>query len=89
MSSTLRPIEFSNAFLSPSEIETLTGYRRKKEQREWLRHNGFSFVVNRLGCPIMSRNAMHERLSNSASNSPDAMPDLDALKELGNGSKKT
>lgn len=89
MSSTQPPAEFPHAFLSPLEIEVLTGYKRKKEQRDSLLHNGFNFVVNRFGFPIVSRDAMHEKLHGSASKILDAMPDMDALRELGNGSKKT
>ena len=80
MSGTYSPTEFPSAFLSPAEIEALTGYRRKKEQREWLLRNGFSFVVNRLGCPIVSHDSMRERLGGPAPGDHDVMPDLDALK---------
>jgi len=46
----------------------------KKEQREWLLHNGFGFVVNRLGCPIVSRDGMRERLGGPVSRDHDVMP---------------
>jgi Domain of unknown function (DUF4224) len=40
--------------LSPSEIQTLTGYSRPSAQMRWLRHNGYKFTVNALGRPTVA-----------------------------------
>lgn len=73
-------------FLFPEELEVMTGYRRKKEQRQWLARNGIAFIPNRFGAPVVSRAAISERLSVDVRPSL-AMPDLDALRMFENGKK--
>lgn len=38
-------------FLSPADIETLTGRKRPSAQIRWLRRNGWRITVNALGHP--------------------------------------
>jgi hypothetical protein len=40
--------------LPPSDIKQLTGFVRASAQARWLRHNGWKFTVNGLGCPIVA-----------------------------------
>jgi Domain of unknown function (DUF4224) len=40
--------------LSSDEIKALTGYTRSSAQIRWLRRNGWRFVVNALGQPIVA-----------------------------------
>ena len=74
-----------NGFLSKSDIEELTGFKQKVKQSEWLIHNGIHHFHDRSGYP----KALWSSVSGSEHNHPsqtDAMPDLEALKELDNGS---
>ena len=72
-------------FLLPEEVEELTGYKRKADQRAWLVRNGIPFLPNRFGHPVIARTALLERMGQRPSN-VDA-PDWDALRELQGGSK--
>ena len=72
-------------FLLPEEVEELTGYKRKADQRAWLVRNGIPFLPNRFGHPVVARTALLERMGQRHSN-VDA-PDWDALRELQGGSK--
>lgn len=42
-------------FLSPTELETLTGYKRPSRQIKWLRERGYIFFVNGKGMPVIAR----------------------------------
>jgi len=42
-------------FLTSDEIQQLTCYRRKAEQRQALLDMGVQFIVNRLGWPLVRR----------------------------------
>lgn len=79
------------AFLCQEELEFLSGYKRKKDQRDWLARHGIAFVVNRLGSPIVSKAVVIQRLSHVShvGSVPQQMPDLDALEKLERGSTKT
>ena len=76
-------------FLNPEELRALSGYRQKGAQVKWLNQNGIPFIVNRLGNPVVSRVGIMEQLSPQRGRpaSPDS-PDLEALRNLDNGSKK-
>jgi len=41
-------------FLSCSEIERLTGYRRPSAQLRWLQRHGWRATVNALGQPVVA-----------------------------------
>lgn len=41
--------------LSPDELHQITGSRRKREQIIWLELNGWVFVKNRAGEPIVGK----------------------------------
>ena len=41
-------------FLTPLEIQRLTGYTRPSAQIRWLRHHGWRFTVNALGDPVVA-----------------------------------
>jgi len=72
-------------FLLSEEVEELTGYKRKADQRAWLLRNGIPFLPNRFGQPVIARAALLERMGQRRAAS-DA-PDWEALKELQRGSK--
>ena len=74
-------------FLSPDEIEHLTGYKRKAGQREQLAHMGIHFYVNKLGRPIVLREAL-VNVGPQGFNA-GAMPDIEALRELDHGTQTT
>jgi hypothetical protein len=41
-------------FLTPQELQRLTGYARSSAQIRWLRKNGWRFTVNGLKEPIVA-----------------------------------
>jgi hypothetical protein len=49
-------------FLSASDRETLTGYKRASAQVRWLRHNGWKFTVNALGEPVVALAEFNRRM---------------------------
>lgn len=49
--------------LSPDELHQITGSSRKREQITWLELNGWVFVKNRAGEPIVGRLYTRLRLS--------------------------
>jgi hypothetical protein len=71
--------------LLPEEVEELTGYKRKADQRAWLVRNGITFLSNRFGQPVVARTALLERMGQRHSNV--VAPDWDALRELQGGPK--
>jgi hypothetical protein len=42
-------------FLTPKQLQRLTGYRKPALQRRWLVQNGYSFDVRRDGKPVVSQ----------------------------------
>jgi hypothetical protein len=42
-------------FLTPDDLQQLTGYKKPALQRRWLVENGYSFDVRADGKPIVSR----------------------------------
>lgn len=42
-------------FLSADELAEVTGYKHVASQREWLDKNGWAYVVNASGRPIVGR----------------------------------
>ena len=41
--------------LESTEIERITGYTRKADQRRWLQSHGWKFEVSAIGWPVVSR----------------------------------
>jgi hypothetical protein len=41
-------------FLTPQELQRLTGYARPSAQTRWLRRHGWRSTVNGLGAPIVA-----------------------------------
>ncbi|MDK6078963.1 DUF4224 domain-containing protein [Massilia varians] len=41
--------------LSPDEISDISGCSRKSDQIDWLMQNGWVFIKNRAGAPIIGR----------------------------------
>ena len=72
----------SQAFLTQDEVQELTGYSRKGDQCRALANMGVKALVNRLGRPIVSREAVTQLLGVISSKQVEAMPDLIALSEL-------
>lgn len=42
-------------FLTPEELEEITGYKHVGSQREWLDSNGWQYVLNAARRPIVGR----------------------------------
>jgi len=42
-------------FLSPDELFEVSGYKHVASQKEWLDKNGWTYVVNAGGRPVVSR----------------------------------
>jgi hypothetical protein len=70
-------------FLTPEEIEVLTGYTRKAEQRRELESLGIRFLVNHTGRPVVMRAVLFEKFGTASRRS--AMPNLQALEAISNG----
>ena len=49
-------------FLTSSDRETLTGYKRWSSQARWLRRNGWKFTVNALGEPVIAVAEFNRRM---------------------------
>lgn len=49
-------------FLSPQEIEQLTGKKRPSAQVRWLRDRGYKIEVNGLGRPVVMVAEVNRRL---------------------------
>ncbi|WP_368356437.1 MULTISPECIES: DUF4224 domain-containing protein [Acidithiobacillus] len=49
-------------FITPEEIEELTGYVRRPAQTRWLERHSFSFTLTRSGRPIVLRAEMERHL---------------------------
>jgi hypothetical protein len=48
-------------FLSPEDVEALTGYRKPALQRRWLVANGYRFDVRADGRPALLRSQVEAR----------------------------
>lgn len=75
----------SDLFLTPEELETLTGYMRPSAQRRWLADQGITHRVNAIGNPVVLRSALE---TTTKERGKRTTPDLAALRVL-NGQKKT
>lgn len=72
-------------FLTADELAEVTGYKHVASQREWLDKNGWKYVVNASGRPIVGRWFARMRLAGvqpttaSAGMQPAWRPDFAAL----------
>lgn len=70
--------------LSVEEVEAISGCGRKNDQIKWLQQNGWTFIKNRSGAPIIGRLYARLRLSgiNPASlvSTPAWTPDLSKVR---------
>ena len=70
--------------LTAEELETISGCCRKVDQIKWLQKNGWTFIKNRAGAPIIGRLYARLRLSgiNPASlvSTPTWAPDLSKVR---------
>ncbi|MDN4038687.1 DUF4224 domain-containing protein [Massilia sp. YIM B02443] len=41
--------------LTPDEVTDISGCKRANDQVEWLKRNGWLFILNRAGMPIIGR----------------------------------
>ena len=51
----------SSAFLSPADLETLTGYKRPADQARWLEEHGVPATINARGRPVVARDLTLQR----------------------------
>ncbi len=70
-------------FLSATELQELTGYKRPADQRRWLVSHGWSFEIRADGKNIVLIEEARNRLLTRKSSSRSTEPDLDALRALG------
>lgn len=42
-------------YLTPAELETLTGYKRPADQARWLERQGVPFTMNSRGRPVVRK----------------------------------
>ena len=59
-------------FLSPKELETLTGYEKPSKQAQWLAEHNWRYIENAKGAPIVSR--QHCRRMMGGIEEPDPSP---------------
>lgn len=52
-----------NEFLTGEEIQTLTGIERKAAQIKWLRSNGWRFIINSKGFPVVGRTYCRQKMA--------------------------
>lgn len=50
-------------FLTPADLERLTGYRRPSAQARWLRRHGYRVTINGLGEPVVTVAEMNRHLT--------------------------
>ena len=70
----------NEAFLTEEEIRTLTGYKIKRYQINWLIQNGWRFAKNAAGRPIVSRLYFNQKMTDSIPTAPqEQLPDFAAV----------
>jgi len=58
-------------FLTPEELQILTGYKRASRQIRWLQENGIRHWVNGHGLPVVPRPPLGEMLERSEPSEPN------------------
>ena len=66
-------------FLTPQELQRLTGYARSSAQIHWLRKNGWRFTVNALKEPIVAVAESERKLASGQGMTPHHEPNFGAL----------
>jgi hypothetical protein len=66
-------------FLTPQELQRLTGYARSSAQIRWLRKNGWRFTVNALKEPIVAVAESERKLVSGQGMTPHHEPNFGAL----------
>jgi hypothetical protein len=67
--------------LARSDLEALTGYVRASAQIRWLRRNGWRFVVNALGNPVVAQAEFDRHLVGGKRPPPTQEPNWDAIND--------
>lgn len=67
-------------FLSPADIEALTGYKLPAHQRRWLTRHGYPFDVAASGRPVVARSYVETRLGGKITEPTKTKPNFAALK---------
>lgn len=68
-------------FLTTNEIATLTGLVHKRAQVKWLSENGWKFITNAGGAPVVSRLYCRQRMSGEVATARiDEMPNFGAIR---------
>ncbi|MEM7468218.1 MAG: DUF4224 domain-containing protein [Pseudomonadota bacterium] len=80
-------MEQENLFLTENEIQVITEYSRRAEQRKELARLGIKFMVSRTGKPVVPRKAIDDILgiNNKTKVEQEETIDLQALRETING----
>lgn len=66
-------------FLTAEELAELTGYKLAAKQRKWLARNGFPFIENAAGRPIVSCAAAEARLGGKDSKTGRVLPNYSGV----------
>lgn len=66
--------------LTPSQLEDLTGYRRKACQADWLQANGWCFAKDRTGAPKVAQEEYNRRMLSGPVAQPTSGPRLELVK---------
>ena len=68
-------------FLTDEEMSILTGLDRKSAQIKWLAANGWRYVTNAAGSPIVSRLYCRQKMAGEIATARiDEMPNFGAIK---------
>lgn len=74
-------------FLSETDLQSLTGYKRPADQRRWLTSHGWGFEVRADGKNRVLHEEARARMLSTGSRpkraARSAEPDLESLRELG------
>lgn len=67
-------------FLTPDELQDLTGYKRNADQRAWLSDRGWRFEVSANGRPVVSRSFAESMLNTPKTGKGFWQPNIGALR---------
>ena len=69
-----------STFLSDSDIQQLTGFKRPKAQCNWLQKHGWTYTVNALGHPVVASDEATSKLVSSGPKHPSkVIPNWEAI----------
>lgn len=75
-------MNFLPAFLSPDEVEVLTGFKTASRQVAWLRNKGWRFELSGSNRPVIARRYAESLLGFGEGLGQQARPHFDALRAL-------